>query len=278
MTRAISGLSEIADLFDAVLIDQFGVLHDGMTAFPGTRSCLDALAAQQVPMVAVTNSGKPASSNLDRLEALGFARHLFAGVITSGAMTRDLVSDWIAEGRLTARPRALILSRGGDGGVLDGLADVVPDPLVPGALDPEPDVVLIAGVDPENVDRAVYRELLGPLAARGVPAICANPDHTIYTASGPDFGPGLVANDYAAAGGSVVVVGKPGAPMFTAGLEALGSPAADRVLMIGDSPLHDIAGALAVGCKTLLIRTGVQAETDGGDMATPDFIAEQLEW
>ncbi len=42
--RKISGLSEIAQDFDAMLIDQFGVIHDGQTLYPGAahvrRNCM----------------------------------------------------------------------------------------------------------------------------------------------------------------------------------------------------------------------------------------------
>ncbi len=37
MTRRIRGLSEIAGDFDAMLIDQFGVIHDGQHLYPGQR-------------------------------------------------------------------------------------------------------------------------------------------------------------------------------------------------------------------------------------------------
>ena len=36
MSSRISGLGEIIDRFDGILIDQFGVLHDGKTVFCGS--------------------------------------------------------------------------------------------------------------------------------------------------------------------------------------------------------------------------------------------------
>ena len=33
--RTVEGLSELADVFDEFLIDQFGVLHDGMRPYQG---------------------------------------------------------------------------------------------------------------------------------------------------------------------------------------------------------------------------------------------------
>ena len=66
---------------------------------------------------------------------------------------------------------------------------------------------------------------LRPLAARGAPAICANPDLTMYVAGGAAFAAGQVAADYADAGGEVLMLGKPDPAIFAAAIERLGGPA-----------------------------------------------------
>jgi len=59
-----------------------------------------------------------------------------------------------------------------------------------------------------------------------------------------------------------------------------------RVVMIGDSPEHDLAGASAMGLATLLVRTGIHrhlseqqllqlCEACGG---IPNFLAAGFEW
>ena len=60
MTRRISGLSEIARDFDAMLIDQFGVLHDGTRPIAGATCLLGWLRRQGKPVVVLSNSAKPA--------------------------------------------------------------------------------------------------------------------------------------------------------------------------------------------------------------------------
>jgi ribonucleotide monophosphatase NagD (HAD superfamily) len=72
------------------------------------------------------------------------------------------------------------------------------------------------------------------------------------------------------------MLGKPGAAMFHAALEALGGPAPGRTLMIGDSPEHDIAGAAALGIRTLLVTSGPQSGTEGA--APPDYATDRLAW
>ncbi len=271
MSRAIAGLAAIADLFDAVLVDQYGVLHDGQAPFPGAVACLEALQARGIPVVAVTNSGKRPAENGARLAQLGFAPDLFHAIVSSGEVARDEIAARLASGDLAPGARIVILSRDDDEGPIEGL-DVRRCPPSPDA-----DLLIIAGVEPERRERRHYAELLAPLAARGVPALCVNPDRFMYVAGEARFAPGIVADDYAAAGGPVAVLGKPAAAMFEAALRAVDGVARERVLMIGDSPEHDIAGAARAGCATLLIRGGIQSGLGDGAVA-PDFITDRLTW
>ena len=271
MTEAIGGLAEVARAFDGVMVDQYGVLHDGRMPFPGARACLEKLHARGTPVVALTNSGKRAAFNTDRLARLGFPSHLFAGVVSSGELARTEIERRLEAGRLERGAGVAIVSRDRDAGVIEGL-DV--RQVLPG---PDADLLVIAGAEPERLDRAQYRECLAPLAARGVPAICANPDRLTYAGDGVSFGAGLIAEDYEEAGGTVEMVGKPGPAMFLAALGVLGAPPRDRVLMIGDSPEHDIAGAAGLGCATLLIRGGIQAGTQASGAAA-DYAMNRLVW
>ena len=63
----IEGLHEIASRFDGMLIDQFGVIHDGQTLYPGTLRVLSELKAAGIPVTVMTNSGKRAEANRQRL-------------------------------------------------------------------------------------------------------------------------------------------------------------------------------------------------------------------
>ncbi len=271
MVESIAALSAIAGRFDAVAVDQFGVLHDGRTAFADAVECVAALHARKVPMVALTNSGKRAGPNRERLARLGFPPSWFRGVVSSGELAWQALGEMLKDGRLAPGSGVLVLSRDGDHSVIEGL------PLHRVAGDETPALVLIAGVEPERLTRADYLERIGKYAQQGVAAICAAPDRVIYAAGHPAFGAGVVAEDYARAGGEVTFVGKPSRAMFEAVLEALGNPAPGRVLMIGDSREHDVQGAADCGMQTLLVSSGVQADTDGGQTQA-DFLMDRLRW
>ncbi len=264
MTPRIAGLRDIAGRFDAVLLDQFGVLHDGRTAFPGAAACVAALKAAGKRLAVVTNSGKGAGPNRDRLAALGFAPELFDAVVTSGDVCR---------GALAALPQGasvFVIARDGDRSAVEGLA-------LRETVDPrEADAVLLAGAEPERMTQEDYRALLAPAAARGAPLFCANPDLRMYVPGGVAFGAGAVARDYAATGAPVRWFGKPHPEIFAAALAALGVAPA-RALMVGDSVAHDVEGARAAGCAWALVEGGVyegeaQDAPDSGGWAMASLV------
>ena len=59
-----------------------------------------------------------------------------------------------------------------------------------------------------------------------------------------------------------------------------------RVVMIGDSPEHDVAGARAMGLSTLLVRTGIHRDLAEPQLlrlcegcgGIPDFLTGAFEW
>jgi 4-nitrophenyl phosphatase len=90
-------------------------------------------------------------------------------------------------------------------------------------------------------------------AAAGAPLVTPNVDPRLPLEDG-DFLPGcgaLVAAVTAAAGVKPVVVGKPEPPLFEIALRRLGL-APHEAAMVGDSVTSDVAGARAVGMRTVL--------------------------
>ena len=90
-------------------------------------------------------------------------------------------------------------------------------------------------------------------AAAGAPLVTPNVDPRLPIEDG-DFLPGcgaIVAAVSAAAGVSPVVVGKPQPPLFRIALARLGLEPA-QAAMVGDSVESDVAGARAIGMRTVL--------------------------
>jgi HAD superfamily hydrolase (TIGR01459 family) len=284
----LAGLREIADRYEAVVLDQWGVLHGGAAPYPGVVDCLRALAARGTPMAVLSNSGKRAASNRQRLAELGVPVELFAAIVTSGEATWRAVADdtlpFPARGR-----RALLLSRGGDREIVEGL-DVG---LADGPADA--DFVLLAGTDMPGRPMADYLALLRDAAGRGLPLVCANPDVTGVSPDGLIAAPGTLALRYEEMGGRVQRVGKPDPLIYEVCLNALGRPRPEGVLAIGDSLSHDVAGGRRSGLATVLVAGGIHgpalaAAADAGDGRPPlarlieefgerpDFVLPALRW
>ncbi|WP_119166673.1 TIGR01459 family HAD-type hydrolase [Algihabitans albus] len=269
--ESLSGVGEIAERFDAILLDQFGVLHDGRAAFPAAKDAVARLRAAGLRLAVLSNSGKRAEANSARLAVLGFDPDHFDAVVTSGELCREHLTAQLASGQLAAGASVYVIASSNEGSPLEGL------PVRRATCADEAALVLIAGRDPQKETPEGELATLQTLARRGVPCICANPDRTIYADGKPAPGPGLLAKAYAESGGPIEIIGKPHAPIFEASLEALGRPLPTRTLMVGDSCEHDVTGASALGLATLLIEGGVQASASF-DGALPDFVAPIFAW
>ncbi|MFK8034299.1 MAG: TIGR01459 family HAD-type hydrolase [Hyphomicrobiales bacterium] len=259
MSLKISRLEDITPHFDAFLIDQFGVLLNGKGAYPFAPSALQQLAELDKRIVLLSNSGKRAERNNQRLVHHGFNRSNFETVLSSGEVAFSYLKDRIG---LDINPgaRVLLLARDGDVSAIDGLSLGLTE------NSDDADLILLAGSRGDEMDLAAYRAKLNGAASRGVPCICTNPDMTMMTSVGKRFGAGKIAELYEELGGSVHWIGKPHKMIYESALKLLGETDRQRVLCIGDSPAHDIAGGHAAGLQTALVRTGIHAEDTDADI------------
>jgi len=260
----VERLSEIAGQFDGMILDQFGVLHDGHALYPGTLDVLRGLQARGIPVVVVSNSGKRVEANRQRLLALGIPGDTIRAVITSGELAWQAVRNGAHEtGQM---PRAYVIGKDGDDYGYDGV------PLVDRPN--EADVLLILS---SNAPRTSLDDYRAQLAAVHCPAICCNPDQWMLTRTGLQPGPGAIAALYEALGRSVTWIGKPYPAIYQAAAMLLGD--ASRVLCIGDSAEHDVAGGRGAGFETLIVMTGVSQGHDPQALEpAPDYWMEALRW
>jgi HAD superfamily hydrolase (TIGR01459 family) len=256
-SRIIPGLSAIADSFDHVLLDQWGVLHDGRALIAGAVEAVRALGKAGKGVLVLSNSGKPAAENAERLARLGLPADAYAGIVTSGEVCRRLLRRRDAPPFDRLGPRCLLVTRGGDRSVVKGLGlSLTEDPAAA-------DFILLAGLDDAMAEVEAWRPRWAAAIARGLPMICANPDLTMITPAGLVAGAGRMAALYAELGGAVTYVGKPHAPIYEECLAILGGPAPGRVLAIGDSLDHDVKGGRAMGMATALVTSGILAPEFG---------------
>jgi len=277
--RAIEGLREIADRYCAFYVDQFGVMHNGITALPGAVEALTRLVALGKRVIVLTNSGKRAADNVARLAAFGFPPESFSALVSSGEVAHDAIHAGSLGDPFRAGGSAYVIGRTGDDYGLDDLGlRFVDDPA-------RADMLLIMGSDCPRTSLDDYRCFLVAAVAKRIPALCCNPDVTMLTRDGPQPSAGAIAQVYAALGGEVAFIGKPGPAIYRAAAHLADAEAA-QTLAIGDSLDHDVQGAAPLGLDTLLLRGGVLAGLAEADFAAalaaapfqPKFIADALRW
>ncbi len=243
-------LAALAEQFEVFLLDQFGVLHDGLRPYEGAVAALEFLQAQGKQVALISNSGKRAEVNLQRMETLGFARDLFQQVVTSGEVAHSLFQQELSSLGLRPGARYYAIARDPDRSALAGTS------LQEVSSVNEAEVILLLGSEADRETLDTTLDELRPAWERALPCVCLNPDKWMLTASGLVPGSGAIADRYAEQGGSVFWIGKPYPQIYEFAQRLLKFERSDAVA-IGDSIEHDVAGAVRFGCSGVLVRSGI---------------------
>ncbi|MDJ0994018.1 MAG: TIGR01459 family HAD-type hydrolase [Dinoroseobacter sp.] len=249
MTDFIECLEDVAPQYDAIVFDQWGVLHNGTEPYLGAPKAIAALNQAGQPAAVLSNSGKRAQPNEARIKSIGFSKVWFDHVMTSGeALWRDIQSSQVPHSTFFAIER-----ESGDAVAwAEGLQGLVFTPSVNTA-----EAVLLMGL-PDGSSAAPWKQTLETALENKLTVYCSNPDRISPRGGGKTvISPGALAHDYQDAGGTVVFYGKPHAPVFKSLEAALGT---SKILMVGDSLEHDIAGAYNVGWDNVLVQNGLYAD------------------
>jgi len=244
----------LAARYDAFILDLWGVIHDGVTAFPHAVDCLRRLRAAGKRTLLLTNAPRPNAPLQQAMRGMGIADDLYTGVLTSGEAVRDALRDPPDRWWATLGPRVFHLGPERDRGVLEGL------PYTRVATPAEANFVLNTGPDdlrdPTSLDE-FDAELRDYLRHR-LPMVCANPDLEVIRGGRLILCAGALALHYQALGGDMRMLGKPDPAIYDQVLQRLGVPAG-RVLAVGDALRTDIAGAAAVGIDACWVLDGIHA-------------------
>lgn len=241
----LSGLAGIATSRKALFCDVWGVLHDGLAAFPAAIEACRAFIRSGGEIVLVSNSPRISAPVLEHLEIAGVPRDCFTALVTSGDATRSFVEAYAAEPMFHLGPER-------DKCLFDGLK-------VRFVSARSAKIAVCTGFFDEDQETvADYEPMLASLAARNVPMICANPDLVVERGSKLVPCSGLLAQRYAALGQTVIQAGKPYAPIYEAAMRKLSGPLpASALLAIGDGIHTDIQGACAQGIDAVYIASRV---------------------
>lgn len=266
-TKVLSSFTPLINQYDGFLLDQWGVLHDGINVYPGALATLETLRANNKTIILLSNSGRRSAANATRLAAMGIHSELYLDVITSGEMAWRGLQAREGSPFEDLGQRCLLISRGGDRSTVEGVAVETTDDVE------RADFVLLAGTDSSESAATEIAEQLEIARRRGLVVVCCNPDFASIE-PGSDVGrtPGLFALDYQRAGGEVRFIGKPWAAVYQTALASM-ALRKTQVLMVGDSLHHDIKGAHNAGIDSALTRHGVHRDVLNGELSAEQQLA-----
>lgn len=249
-TTFLDGVRTLSHRYAGFLVDQWGVIHDGVRPYADAVDALERLRGAGGRILLLSNSGARTAINLDRLHAIGLDPALVDGIVTSGEVTwRALIERNGGEFRALGA-RCVLWCRGGDTSVVERTGLKVVDAAAQAAF------VLLTGTD-DAARLEDFQAELDVALARRLPLVCANPDVRVVTPSGVAMAPGAIAAHYEAMGGQVLWIGKPYPLVYQRAVELLPP---GPVLAVGDSLAHDIAGGAAQGYDTAFVLQGIHAD------------------
>jgi HAD superfamily hydrolase (TIGR01459 family) len=282
----ISGMSVVAEHYRGMLIDLWGVLHDGEMALPGAVAALNSLSSAGVRICLLSNSPRRATAVAARLQTMGITRDTYHHLITSGEAAWEALSDPDDAWHRALGKRYLHLAPAELAGLLLHTGRIAVD------APEEADFVVATGFDLSQSE-AMLRDVLAACAARRLPMVCTNPDLHVHIGERLIACAGTLASWYEKLGGIVHYHGKPHAPIYQRAL-ALLSVTPDQVLAVGDSLRTDVLGARLAGLQSVLIAAGVHRHelgfTNGGGLDPgrfaellschpwPTFVAARFSW
>ena len=277
MTQIIKALSEISDKYEALFVDLWGCLHNGVTAFPDAVAAMQAYRAKGGKVVLVTNSPKPRAGVASQLVQFGVHEDAYDTIATSGdsarsAMYRGAVGEkvyFMGEWRRDAGFFEPI-------GVIDDPVDITRVPLE------EADGIVCCGPFDPMADPADNRAEFLYAKQKGMKLLCANPDIVVDRGDHREWCAGALARLYTEMGGESLYFGKPYPPIYDLArrrLTALGKVVdSAAILAIGDGVLTDIKGAMGEDIDSLFISGGLAAkETKTHGQPDPDALTAYLE-
>ncbi|MCA0847574.1 TIGR01459 family HAD-type hydrolase [Salipiger thiooxidans] len=258
MTRIIHALPEISNQYDAMFVDLWGCVHNGVEAYPDAIEALRAYRASGGVVILVTNSPRSRKEVFKQIERFGVPEDAWDNIATSGdsaraAMFTGAVGNKVyfiglEEERSFFEPLKII-------------TDPVEIETVP--LE-EAEGIVCTGLFDATADPAVMRPQFLYAKQKGLKLLCANPDIVVDRGHRREWCAGALAALYTEMGGESLYFGKPHPPIYDLARRRLFEVAPDledpSILAIGDGVKTDILGAVGEDIDSLFITGGLAAE------------------
>jgi HAD superfamily hydrolase (TIGR01459 family) len=243
--KNLKSFKSLIPKYDFFLFDQWGVLHNGHHKFEEAENCLKILKKNKKKIILISNSSRPVEDSISNLTKLGFEKELYDYCITSGQIAINYIDkDIYSKYGNVCYPLKLSLDK-------IKIFNLKCTKEIKKA-----DFVMIADLD-SGLSILDFAKTLDEMLELDLPLLCANPDYLVYDHEQLSMCGGTVAQLYEDMGGKVFRYGKPYKPIYSNIIKAMKIKDFSKVLVVGDSLWHDIAGGNLLNFDSLWVKRGV---------------------
>jgi len=250
----LAGMSVLADRFDGYILDLWGVLHDGVQAFPRALDCLVRLRAAGERILILSNAPRRASEVARRCTEMGLTAETYDLLMSSGEDAWRHLAERPDDWYRALGKRCYHLGPERDFGMREGLDYRFVDDLE------EADFILLTGALERGDTLETYAEWVASALALGLPMVCANPDYVVIRGGVREICAGAIAHAYEDMGGVVRYHGKPHAGIYRTCLDLFDGIPPERILAVGDSIRTDVVGAQAMDLQAVFVAAGIHED------------------
>ena len=249
-------LSSVIENSEALILDIWGVLWDGIKVYPEALVTLNEIKKLDIPVILLSNAPRRASNVERKLNRVGIDKSLYNEIISSGEICRN---ELISKRHQVPGNNYYFIGLNEDRDLLNNSSFHEVKEI------DKANFILLTG--PRSFDDKVvkYSEELKSCRKRNLPMVSANPDKVVIRQNGEIvICAGQLAKYYSNIGGFVKEFGKPHEEIFLEALKKFKSLKINidknKISIIGDGLETDIAGGNIVGINTVLVTSGILSQ------------------
>lgn len=249
--KFINSIKEI-ESYDYFIFDIWGVIHDGMAAYPDAVKSVQYIRSLGKKICFVSNAPRRHFIVEQVLKKFGITEDLYDFVISSGeAVFLDLKNNQ-ENGFTKYGQKYFYLGPDKDLDLLSQLDYIMVKDIK------EASFVLTTGFDHDEQQIAEKIDILQQALDLKLPMICANPDLKVVRQNGHEMNcAGLIGETYEEMGGKVDYYGKPHLSIYKITCNLFKSDEKSKIIAIGDGLDTDIKGANIHNIDSLLVTGGL---------------------
>ena len=237
---------KLSNIYEYIIFDQWGVLHDGKRLFNFTNKSIRKLKNKHLTLISNTSQTLEEFKK-QTLKKINLEFKYFNNIVTAGEALKQIKlkskKNYIS--KILKKKKAFVISNNKEVDLLKKLRIEKIDCN-------NCKFILAMSLEPKKNINQIIRVII-KLSQKKIPMICTNPDLFTFKDNSRYFQIGYIAKIYEKLGGKVVYIGKPQRMIFNNLFKKIKKK---KTVLIGDNLDTDIMGGKNFGIKTALVLDG----------------------